>query len=101
MNSEQKPSDQPQAPVRSQEPLVRRSYRVAQAQTADGLQAIVNNLLCAGFEPIGGISVVKTGVYQDRNGFDCPIVLHTQALFYSSNPAVEGRREPTTDPKKG
>jgi hypothetical protein len=62
------------------EPLVRRGYRVAQAMTAEGLQSIVNNLLTAGFEPIGGVSVTLIGAMHEQ-----PLVLHTQALFYSSN----------------
>ena len=62
------------------EPLVRRGYRVAQAMTAEGLQAIVNNLMAAGFEPVGGVSVTLIGTMHEE-----PIVLHTQGLFYTSN----------------
>jgi hypothetical protein len=57
-----------------------RGYRVAQAMTAEGLQAIVNNLLQAGFEPVGGVSVTLIGTMHEE-----PIVLHTQALFCTSN----------------
>ncbi len=60
--------------------IYRRGYRVAQAMTADGLQAVVNNLLSAGFEPVGGVSVTLIGTMHEE-----PIVLHTQALFYTSN----------------
>ena len=67
-------------------PLVRRGYRVAQAMTAEGLQSIVNNLLTAGFEPIGGVSVTLIGAMHEQ-----PLVLHTQALFYSSNNSSTGQ----------
>ena len=68
---------------------VRRGYRVAQAMTAEGLQATVNNLLIAGFEPVGGVSVTLIGTEHYE-----PLVLHTQALFYSSNNvlSVSGER---------
>jgi hypothetical protein len=52
-------------------------YRVAQAMTAEGLQAIVNNLLAAGFEPVGGVSVTLIGTMHEE-----PIVLHTQAMVW-------------------
>jgi hypothetical protein len=78
------PETQP-AHRNTEEQLVRRGYRVAQAMTAKGLQAIVNNLLSAGFEPVGGVSVTLIGTMHEE-----PIVLHTQALFYTSNAAAHG-----------
>ena len=81
------------------QPVVGRGYRVANAHTAEGLQAIVNNLLLAGFEPIGGISVVKTGVYRDSNNVEIPVMNYAQALFYTPNPGIDARQasQPTTE----
>ena len=66
------------------ESLVRRGYRVAQSMTAEGLQAIVNNLLAAGFEPVGGVSVTLIGTMRGES-----VVLHTQGLFYTSNARLD------------
>lgn len=78
------------------EPLVLRGYRVAQAMTAEGLQALVNNLLVAGFEPVGGVSVTLIGTMHDE-----PILLHTQGLFYTSNAEVcESLPRPQTPESK-
>jgi hypothetical protein len=74
----------PAAPRNTEEQLVRRGYRVAQAMTAEGLQAIVNNLLAAGFEPVGGVSVTLIGTMHEE-----PIVLHTQGLLYTPNAGIE------------
>lgn len=73
------------------EPLVQRGYRVAQAMTAEGLQAIVNNVLAAGFEPVGGVSVTLIGTSRNHDGDEEPIVFHTQALFYTSNKEISSK----------
>jgi hypothetical protein len=81
-------SETPAAPRNTEEQLVRRGYRVAQAMTAEGLQAIVNNLLAAGFEPVGGVSVTLIGTMHEE-----PIVLHTQGLFYTPNMQISNNND--------
>lgn len=57
----------------------KRGYRVAEAESPGGLQAIVNNIIAAGFKPVGGVAVTMIG--KTRN--DEAIILYTQGLYFN------------------